>query len=48
LLVREAQNIDLYMYSWTTAANNADQQWSVEQTVGLIIFFVTQHHDFCI
>ncbi len=35
LVVREAQNIDLYWELRTTLANLADHQWSAEQTLGI-------------
>jgi len=37
LIVREGQNIDLYMDSRTTSANLADHQWSAEQTLGITV-----------
>ena len=35
LVLREAQNIDLYKDWWTTWATLADHQWSAEQTLGI-------------
>jgi len=35
LVVCKAQNIDLNRYSCTTLANLADNQWLVEQTLGI-------------
>ena len=35
LVIREAQNIQLYRDWRTTSANLADHQWSAEQTLGI-------------